>query len=244
MLPWLTEDDLEFPSSATALREPNGLIAGGGDLSVPRLLAAYKRGIFPWFSPGQPILWWTPDPRTVFYPAQVHCSDSLRRFLRKTAWHLTIDRAFVPVMAACADRRPQSSGTWITASMKHAYKNLHQAGYAHSIEVWEGTELVGGLYGVALGKVFFGESMFSRRTNASKVAVIVLARFLDRNGFQLFDCQVASEHLFSLGATSITRATFEEMLRENTDGATITTLQLLWQSAASQEVSIDGYIRH
>jgi len=244
MLPWLEEDDLEFPPSAIALSEPNGLLAGGGDLSVPRLLAAYKRGIFPWFSPGQPILWWAPDPRTVFYPAQVHCSHSMRKFLGKTAWRLTIDRAFVQVMEACASLRPQSSGTWITASMKHAYKNLHLAGYAHSIEVWEGAELVGGLYGVALGKVFFGESMFSRRNNGSKVAVIVLARFLDQNGFQLFDCQVASEHLFSLGATSVSRTTFEEMLRANLGEATITTLQLLWQSAANQEISIDGYIRH
>lgn len=244
MLPWLEEDSLEFPPSHTALNEPNGLLAAGGSLSIPRLLAAYRRGIFPWFSPGQPILWWTPDPRTVFYPAQVHCSRSMHKFLAKTAWRTTLDGSFETVISACARRRPHSSGTWITADMKHAYNNMHRAGYAHSIEVWDGAELVGGLYGIALGKVFFGESMFSARTNASKMAVIVLTRFLDRQGFQLFDCQVASEHLFSLGASSITRTTFEQLLRENTDETTITTQQLLWQRAAAQEVSIDGHFRH
>lgn len=244
MLPWLEADKLEFPPSSAALEEPNGLLAGGGDLSMPRLLAAYRRGIFPWFSPGQPILWWTPDPRTVFYPAHVHCSRSMRRFLRQTQWRLTLDRSFTQVMDACAGRRPKASGTWITTAMKHAYKNLHQTGYAHSIEVWEGAELVGGLYGVALGRIFFGESMFSDRTNASKTAVLVLARFLDLHGFELFDCQVASDHLFSLGAVSINRATFEQTLLENTDPTTVNTLQTLWQSAASKEVSIDGHIRH
>lgn len=244
MLPWLEEDSLEFPPSHSALDEPNGLLAAGGALSVSRLLAAYKRGIFPWFSPGQPVLWWTPNPRTVFYPAQVHCSRSMHKFLTKTAWRMTIDLAFAQVITACAGRRIKSSSTWITADMKRAYDNMHRAGYAHSIEVWEGAELVGGLYGVALGRVFFGESMFSARTNASKAAVIVLARFLSRHGFQLFDCQVASEHLFSLGAISIPRTAFEQILLENTNETTIATQQSLWQSVASQEILIDGHIRH
>jgi leucyl/phenylalanyl-tRNA--protein transferase len=244
MLTWLEADSLWFPPSSSALSEPNGLLAVGGDLSVERLLAAYKRGIFPWFNPGQPILWWSPDPRTIIYPDRIHCSRSMHKQLRQTSWHLTLDRCFDAVMESCSRSRPGSTGTWITSSMKQAYKKLHQAGYAHSIEVWEKDVLVGGLYGVALGKVFFGESMFSARTNASKTALIVLARFLDHHGFRVLDCQVASEHLFSLGAISIPRSHFEQILRENLDETAIAETQLLWRSAASREVSIDGHISH
>ncbi|MBC6904912.1 leucyl/phenylalanyl-tRNA--protein transferase [Saccharophagus sp. K07] len=238
----LERNSLEFPPSSLALDEPNGLLAFGGDLSPQRLLTAYQLGIFPWFNPGQPILWWTPDPRTVFYPEQVHCSRSMRKFIRRSTWQVSIDRNFRSVIEACSQERANSSGTWITPEMLEAYNRLHNLGYAHSVEVWQGNDLVGGLYGVALGRVFFGESMFSRETNGSKMALLHLARFLVNNDFLLFDAQVASSHLFTLGATCISRDMFEEVLLQGCDQGTIVQMQSVWQAAEKKLISDDGHI--
>jgi len=207
-LPWLDEDSLAFPDPATALAVPNGLLAVGGDLRPDRLLHAYQRGIFPWFEEGQAPLWWSPDPRMVLFPPELHVSRSLRRFCRTTSLQLTSDQAFAAVMAACAGPRAGARGTWITAGMRNAYLSLHQQGYTHSVEVWNGSTLVGGLYGVALGQVFFGESMFSHSPNASKLALVRLAATLAQSGYRLIDCQVASPHLASLGARNISRSDF------------------------------------
>ncbi len=172
-LPWLT-DELVFPDPETALTEPNGLLAAGGDLSIERLLLAYRRGIFPWYSHGEPILWWSPDPRTVIFPGQLHISKSLQKTLRQQKFVITFDQAFADVIEACRQPRPTQPTTWITTEMKQAYIELHKAGHAHSVECWQGDNLVGGIYGVGLGKCFFGESMFSTVTNASKVAIVTL----------------------------------------------------------------------
>lgn len=216
-LPWLSADNDSFPPADTALDDPNGLLAAGGDLAPQRLLAAYSQGIFPWFNPGEPILWWSPDPRTVIFPEQLHLSRSLKKFLRQGTYQVTVDRDFAAVMRACAAPRAYSSGdhvsgTWISTAMIRAYTQLHQLGYAHSVEVWRGEELVGGLYGLALGRVFFGESMFSRADNASKVGFAHLVEQLKCWDFELIDCQVANDHLFSLGAVEIPRATFLRLL--------------------------------
>ena len=207
---WIHPGDtsLSFPDISLALREPDGLLAIGGDLSPERLLAAYRRGIFPWYGHDQPILWWSPDPRTVLFPARLKISRSLRKRLRQDRFHIALDTAFDKVIAACAEPRAGSSGTWITAEMSQAYNQLHHQGYAHSVECWHEDRLVGGLYGVALGKVFFGESMFSRETDASKVAFAHIVRQLDAWGFALIDCQVYSSHLATLGAERITRSDF------------------------------------
>lgn len=197
-----------FPPVELALDDPNGLLAVGGDLSVARLLTAYRHGIFPWYSAGQPILWWSPDPRTVLYPDHIHISRSLRKRLRKVDYRISMDNDFSQVMRACAAPRRHQPGTWIVPEMIEAYTALHAAGYAHSIELWQEHSLVGGLYGVALGKVFFGESMFSRIPNASKIVMAHLARQLSLWGFQLLDCQVESQHLLSLGAITIPRNNF------------------------------------
>jgi leucyl/phenylalanyl-tRNA--protein transferase len=192
----------------TALTDPDGLLCAGGDLSPARLLEAYRRGIFPWFSEGQPILWWSPDPRTVLYPAEFKVSRSLAKTIRNRGFEVTADRAFAEVMAQCADDRLRPEGTWISPQMRAAYQCLHELGLAHSYETWDGDRLVGGLYGVALGSVFFGESMFSLERDASKVALAALVRaMIERNG-RLIDCQVASAHLESLGARSIPRRQF------------------------------------
>jgi len=190
----------------------DGLLAVGGDLTPVWLAAAYDRGIFPWFEEGQPILWWTPDPRLVLLPAELHVSRSLRKFMRKTGYLLTTDQDFSGVVDACAAPRSRSEGTWITPAMADAYREMHRAGLAHSVEVWDGELLVGGLYGVARGRAFFGESMFSRRDNASKLALVALARQLQRWGFELIDCQVRTMHLLSMGAREISRADFERRL--------------------------------
>ena len=174
-IPWLGPDPSLFPPLEQALDEPDGLLAAGGDLAPERLLAAYQRGIFPWYEADQPILWWSPDPRTVFRPDQVHCSKRLRRQLRRGDFQFTMDSAFDRVMDGCAALTAERPGTWITADMHLAYRQLHQLGWAHSIEVWQDDQLVGGLYGVALGRVFFGESMFSNIDNASKAAMVILA---------------------------------------------------------------------
>lgn len=211
-LPWLAPDKLDFPDTAEALDEPNGLLAGGGDLGVERLLHAYRRGIFPWYESGQPILWWTPDPRTVVFPEKLHISRSMRKVLRRGHFEITADRCFERVMGACGEPREGAHGTWITPEMLAAYTTLHRRGHAHSIEVWQEGALVGGLYGMALGKVFFGESMFSRVDNASKVAFIHLIAQLRAWQFAVVDCQVSSAHLFSLGAEEISREAFEQLL--------------------------------
>lgn len=211
-LPWLDAESLDFPDPDTALPSPNGLLAVGGDLRPERLLRAYQAGIFPWFEEDQPILWWSPDPRMVLFPHEVHVSHSMRRFLRKSSWRVRSDTAFEAVIRACAGAREGSHGTWLTEAMIAAYLALHHAGHAHSVEVWDEEELVGGLYGIAMGGVFFGESMFSRRSNASKMALIDLATRGAADGFRVIDCQVANPHLASLGARNIPRKTFRSLL--------------------------------
>jgi len=192
---------------------PEGLLAVGGDLSRQRLLLAYRQGIFPWYSEGEPILWWSPNPRLVIYPGKIHISRSLRRTLRRGRFRVTADRAFDQVIRRCARApRRQGEGTWITSAMEAAYSDLHRIGVAHSVEVWESDELVGGLYGVSLGGTFFGESMFARRSDASKVALVRLVHHLESRGFALIDCQVTTDHLLRLGAEEISRARFREEL--------------------------------
>ena len=212
---WIDPDDpvMDFPGVELALREPDGLLALGGDLCVERLLLAYSRGIFPWFGPDQPILWWAPDPRLVLEPAGLKISHSLKKTLRQGKFEITMDMAFNGVIEACAKRRPDQSGTWITAGMMKAYRDMHSAGHAHSVECWYEGELAGGLYGVAIGRVFFGESMFTRVTDASKVAFVALTRQLERWGFPLIDCQVHTGHLESLGASMMPRQQFSQILQ-------------------------------
>ncbi|MGL6159213.1 leucyl/phenylalanyl-tRNA--protein transferase [Microbulbifer sp.] len=204
---------IEFPPTDLALKDPNGLLAIGGRLSPEWLLAAYRRGIFPWYSDDQPILWWSPSPRCVVFPDQFRIGRSLRKALRRGGFQVTFDRAFEWVIDACRSSRADTEGTWITGEMRDAYVQLHRLGYAHSVETWRGGELVGGLYGIALGRVFFGESMFHRATDASKVAFVHLVRQLESWGCPLIDCQVGNPHLFSLGAVEVSRADFERLLR-------------------------------
>jgi leucyl/phenylalanyl-tRNA---protein transferase len=216
VIPWLNDND-PFPPVRLASREYNGLLAAGADLSLPRLLEAYRHGIFPWFNPGEPILWWTPDPRMVLFPAEFKVSRSLRKRLARDDYRVRADTAFEQVMRACAAPRDGAAGTWISDEMIAAYGELHAAGHAHSIETWiadaDGQPvLAGGLYGVALGRVFFGESMFSRHTDASKIALAHLARWLDARGFGVIDCQMNTAHLASLGAREIPRTVFSELL--------------------------------
>lgn len=211
-IPWLNPYNLQFPAVETALNDPNGLLAVGGDLSPERILAAYQRGIFPWFNPDDPILWWSPSPRTVIYPDQLHISKSLRKILRKGIYRVTFDNCFEDVMRACAAPRTYADGTWISEEIITGYTALHRQGFAHSVEVWQENQLVGGLYGMALGKVFFGESMFSYADNASKFGFAHLVRQLHNWNFQLIDCQVANDHLFSLGAIEIPREEFQKIL--------------------------------
>ena len=213
MIPWLDPHD-EFPRLEEALREPNGLLCAGADLSPPRILDAYRSGIFPWFSPGEPILWWSPDPRMVLVPDEMRVSRSLRRRLQQGNFEVRLDCAFPSVIRACASTpRPGQSGTWITREMRHAYLALHELGYAHSVETWVNNELVGGLYGLAIGRMFYGESMFAHATDASKIAFAHLVRFLADNGFGLIDCQMNTAHLASLGAREIPRDEFTSHLR-------------------------------
>lgn len=202
----------EFPALEQALREPDGLLAVGGCLSVSRLLNAYRHGIFPWYNAGEPILWWSPDPRLVLFPDQVKVSRSLRKTIRKQKFSVSYDQAFDEVMAGCAGLRKDSLGTWITRDISRAYKDLFRLGIAHSAEAWHEGRLVGGLYGIALGRVFFGESMFHTMTDASKVAFVTLVEQLEEWGYQLVDCQVHTEHLESLGAVEIDRREFVELL--------------------------------
>lgn len=217
VLPWLDNDSLEFPDLSTALRSPNGLLAAGGDLRPERLLAAYQRGIFPWFSDDQPILWWSPDPRMVLFPAELHVSRSLAKRIRQQRFTLTTDQAFAGVLAGCAGPRRDSNGTWLDASMQRAYQELHRLGHAHSVEILDGDLLVGGLYGVALDGIFFGESMFSLVPDASKLALVWLAQHLPACGYRLIDCQVPTAHLASMGARQIPRDEFIRWLPDATD---------------------------
>jgi leucyl/phenylalanyl-tRNA---protein transferase len=217
MLTWLQRNSLTFPPLEKAMREPNGLLAAGGDLSADRLIQAYRHGCFPWFQEGQPILWWSPDPRTVLFPEELHISRSLGKVLRQSRYQVTFDRDFAAVIQACAAPREYADGTWITDSMQSAYLELHRRGYAHSVEVWEQDALVGGLYGLAIGQLFFGESMFSRADNASKVGFATLVERLKAWGFVLIDCQMPTEHLHSFGARAITRTTFADYLRQHLD---------------------------
>lgn len=211
---WLDPDTLAFPPAASALRNPDGLLAAGGDLSPERLLLAYRSGIFPWFEEGQPILWWSPDPRAVLFPEEARLTRSLRRTLRRGTFEVRIDTAFDDVIDGCSAPRDYTDGTWITAEMKEAYSALHRRGHAHSIESWLDGELVGGLYGVAFGKVFFGESMFHTETDASKVAFAWLCRLMVEQGGRLVDCQVQNDHLLSLGSRSIPREEYLALLEK------------------------------
>ena len=217
-IPWLEPDD-PLPPPERALRRPNGLLAAGGGLSTTRLVDAYSRGCFPWFNPGEPILWWTPDPRMVLVPGELHVARSLKRTFRRGGFDIRADTAFQAVMEACAEPRPDQSGTWITPEMIDAYVGLHRAGYAHSIETLVGGELAGGLYGIAIGRVFFGESMFARVTDASKVAFVSLVTQLRRWGFDLVDCQQQTRHLATFGARAIPRTDFLARLARLTRAA-------------------------
>ena len=211
---WLSPGDPveSFPPLEAASSEPDGLLAAGGDLTVERLLYAYRSGIFPWYDDGQPLLWWSPDPRCVLCPGDLHVSRRLRRTLRQSGATVCFNHDFGQVIQACAAPRASQQGTWITADMIAAFEQLHKEGWAHSIEVWENGELSGGLYGLAIGRVFFGESMFSREPNASKIALLALARYLQDGQFELLDCQIISSHLLSLGATLIPRTEFASAL--------------------------------
>lgn len=208
----LSRDSLTFPSPEGALREPNGLLALGGDLSPARLLMAYQRGIFPWFSPDDPILWWSPDPRAVLIPDRFHLSRSMKRFHHRTPYRITLNYAFEQAIVGCANDR--NEGTWITSGIVDAYQRLHELGYAHSIEVWNDNKLVGGMYGVIQGALFCGESMFSRAENASKTALLVFCQHFLRHGGKLIDCQVLNTHTASLGAVEIPRRDYLHYLAE------------------------------
>lgn len=213
MIPWLHSAE-SFPPLELALREPNGLLCAGGDLTPQRIVLAYINGIFPWYSPGEPILWWSPDPRMVLFPREFRISRSLRKTLRKGGYEVRLDTRFKSVIQACAKkRRKDQAGTWITPEIQAAYVRLHELGYAHSVETWIDDKLAGGLYGIAIGKMFYGESMFAHATDASKIAIAHLARFLDERGFGMIDCQMNTSHLASLGAREIPRAEFVQRLR-------------------------------
>jgi len=202
----------DFPPIHHALDEPNGLLAAGGDLYPATLIKAYSKGIFPWFDDDQPILWWSPSPRAVLLPDQLHISRSLHKALKRSDYQVSMDTAFDAVIEGCSQPRNYTNATWITEEMKMAYGELHKLGIAHSIETWRDNELIGGLYGIALGKIFFGESMFSRATDASKIAFVHLVQQLNQWGFKMIDCQVSSPHVMSLGAVEVAREIFQSYL--------------------------------
>ncbi len=216
-LAWVGGHDA-LPDPAQALREPNGLLAAGADLSAARLLEAYRNGIFPWYAEGQPVLWWSPDPRMVLYLDEFKASRSLRKTMRRVRrdgrWRLSVDACFERTMRECALPHEGRPATWITPDILAAYVELHHIGAAHSVEAWEGERLVGGLYGVSIGRMFFGESMFTRVPDASKLALAALVRLLRRNGFRVIDCQQDTRHLASLGARPIPRASFLRQVAE------------------------------
>jgi leucyl/phenylalanyl-tRNA---protein transferase len=214
-LRWISVDE-PLPNARTALSEPEGLLAAGSDLSAERLFEAYQKGIFPWYSDGQPVLWWSPDPRMVLFVDEFSPAKSLQKKIRqvfKTGnWSVSIDEAFARVMRECAKSRAGQNGTWITEDIIRSYVGLHHQGFAHSVEIWHNTELIGGLYGVAIGQMFFGESMFARRSDASKIALTVLMNALRQHSFHMVDCQQDTAHLASMGARTITRELFLEKL--------------------------------
>jgi leucyl/phenylalanyl-tRNA--protein transferase len=211
-IPWLAADNYDFPPSESALLEPNGLLAGGGDLSAGRLIAAYKRGIFPWYEEGQPILWWSPNPRAVLFPNELKVSKSLAKTLRQKRFEVRFNHNFEGVIRNCSAPREKGGGTWITEEMIQAYCDLHVKGIAHSVETWQDGELTGGLYGLSIGQVFFGESMFSFRPNASKISFVFLTRHLQACNCPMIDCQIGNPHLESLGAREIPLRNFKEVL--------------------------------
>ncbi|STQ89956.1 leucyl/phenylalanyl-tRNA--protein transferase [Iodobacter fluviatilis] len=215
MIPWL-DNTLQFPALSLALREPNGLLAAGGDLSPRRVLAAYAEGIFPWFMPGEPILWWSPDPRMVLFPEELHIPKSLDKVLRNRPYDVRFDTAFDRVMQGCAAPRDGEPATWISDEIRASYGALHRGGWAHSAECWMDGELAGGLYGIAIGKMFYGESMFARKPDASKIAFVHLVRYLHQQGFELIDCQMRTDHLARFGAREILRDEFIERLKRLT----------------------------
>ncbi|MCY4154624.1 MAG: leucyl/phenylalanyl-tRNA--protein transferase [Gammaproteobacteria bacterium] len=212
---WVADNVIgaDFPEVSSALRNPDGLLAIGGDLEPATLLTAYRRGIFPWYSEGQPLLWWSPDPRCVLEPDQVRINRSLARTLKRNTFKVSFNQAFADVVRGCSAPRGDDTGTWITTDMAAAYLRLHHLGHALSCECWHESELAGGLYGVVIGKVFFGESMFSRKTDASKVALVRLAQLLRQRRFRLIDCQIHSPHLERLGAKSMARDDFVGILK-------------------------------
>lgn len=218
MIPWLNRDT-PFPPLEYAMEQPNGLLAVGGDLSPTRLLDAYRRGIFPWYSAGDPILWWSPDPRMILAPHELRVTRSLDKVLRNRPYEVRFDTAFDAVIRACAEPRQGQGGTWITDEIRAAYNQLHVMGYAHSIETWIDGKLAGGLYGVAIGRMFYGESMFARERDASKIAFVHLVRDLAARSFGMIDCQMHTEHLASLGARLVPRGEFLQALRELVDFA-------------------------
>lgn len=213
MIPWLESGD-PFPPLERALTEPDGLLAAGADLSPPRLLSAYRSGIFPWYSAGQPVLWWSPDPRMVLFPDEFRMPRSLVKRLRRRDYEIRVDTAFEDVMRGCAAPRDDAAGTWITSDMIAAYCTLHRLGHAHSVETWINDELAGGLYGIALGRAFYGESMFARAADASKIALAHLVRRLERGQFGIIDCQMNTAHLARFGAREIPRREFSRHLAE------------------------------
>jgi len=216
---WLNEDPRLFPRHENALIEPNGLLAAGGDLTPERLLNAYSLGIFPWYNEGEPILWWSPDPRSVVIPSEFKPSKSLKKAIKKMDIRVTSDACFSRIMEECAAPRKDGLGTWINPAMIDSYTILNEHGYAHSVECWKDGELIGGLYGICIGTAFFGESMFSRVSNASKIAFAALCEYLAENGYTIIDCQVHNSHLESLGAKEIPRTIFLEILEHATSVA-------------------------
>lgn len=227
MIPWLSENNYVFPSIELALDEPNGLLAAGGDLSPGRLVTAYKKGIFPWYSEQDPILWWSPAPRCILPLKNLHISKSLAKLIRKQTFQITFDKDFQQVMGQCSQLRQHQEGTWITDEMQAAYYQLYLQGTAHSVEVWQDDALVGGLYGIAIGNIFFGESMFSKATNSSKVAFCYLVNQLKDWNFSIIDCQLHSNHLQSLGAIEVDRQTFQVYL-DNINSTPVAIPSLHW----------------
>lgn len=237
MIAWLDSGDA-FPPATDALTDPNGLLCAGLELTADRVLDAYGQGIFPWYSEGQPVLWWSPDPRMVLRPQDFRLHRSLRKTLRNTVYEVRVDSSFEAVMHACAELRPDQDGTWISEAIIAAYTQLHKRGLAHSVETWVDEELVGGLYGIALGRVFFGESMFMRRTDASKIAFAHLVEQLRRWQFELVDCQQRTDHLASLGAAPIRRAEFLQRLQRLVNSPADVSLQGRWQFDADLGASL------
>ncbi len=231
MIPWLRAGT-QFPPIASALDDPDGLLAAGGDLSPPRLLEAYRHGIFPWYSEGQPILWWSPDPRMVLYIDEFKVPRSLRKVANKRPFEITVDSDFAGVIGACAGPRDGARGTWITSEMMHAYIDLHRLGHAHSVEAWRDGRLAGGLYGIAIGRMFFGESMFAREPDASKVALMRLVSLLELLNMPLIDCQQETAHLSRFGARPISRQVFAAELSRLVNSPHAPSV---WKAAAHSE---------